>query len=326
MGLAMIASGATVALAQQAATTGPGPIPWAYGFPPPGAPAPPPAPQVQDDGSKRTRPGTTATFTLTEVRNGFGPADWYPEDHPAMPDVVAHGRRPDVRACGFCHYPNGKGRPENAPVSGLPVAYFIQQLQDFRSGARKSAEPRKGNTNTMIAIAKAMTDEEMKAAAEYFGSIKWTPWVRVVESATVPKTRIQGGLFLKLPGNETEPLGQRIIEMAEDAEATELLRDPRSGFVAYVPVGSIKKGEALVVNGAGKTTACGVCHGADLTGLGPVPGIAGRPATYLVRQMNDIKTGARNGVWADLMKPVVEKLTEQDMLAIAAYTASRPVK
>ena len=76
--------------------------------------------------------------------------------------------------------------------------------------------------------------------------MKWTPWIKVVETDTVPKTRIAGGMFLKLEGGETEPIGQRIIETPDDAERTEVLRDPRSGFIAYVPSGSIKKGEALV--------------------------------------------------------------------------------
>jgi cytochrome c553 len=295
---------------------------WAYGYPAPGAPPAAPVPPVQDDGSKKTLPGSTLSFTLTEIRNGFGPADWHPGDHPPMPDIVAHGRQKDVRACALCHYPNGKGRAENAPVAGLPVAYFIQQMNDYRSGARKSADPKKANTNAMIGIAKAMTDEEIRAAAEYFGSMKWTPWIKAVETDKVPKTRIAGGLFIALPGNETEPLGQRIIEVPAD-NAREALRDPRSGFMAYVPRGSIKKGEVLVTNGAGKTTACGICHGPDLKGLGPVPGIAGRSPSYTARQLIDTQQGARNGLWADLMKPVVAKLTEEDIVAISAYTASR---
>jgi len=132
-------------------------------------------------------PGSTLSFTRQQISDGFGPADWFPGDHPTMPDIVAHGKRPDARACGLCHMPNGKGRQENAGVSGLPVSYFIQQMNDFRNGLRKSAEPRKGNTNIMIAIAKAMTPEEIKVAADYFGAMKWTPWVRVVETNTVPK-------------------------------------------------------------------------------------------------------------------------------------------
>jgi cytochrome c553 len=307
---------------------------WAYGIVP-GTPMPTPgggrgagggrggAPQAPVDETAKHVPGSTLSFTLAQIRDGFGPADWFPADHPTMPDIVAHGRMPDARACSLCHYPNGKGRPENAGIAGLPTAYFMQQLADFRNDARKSADPRKGNTNVMIQIAKAMTDVEMKAAADYFGSMKWTPWIKVVETSTVPKTRLAGGMFLPLEGEATEPLGQRIIEVPDNVERTETLRDPHSAFTAYVPVGSVKKGETMVkTGGAGKTTQCGICHGTDLKGLGPVPGIAGRSPQYVVRQLFDMQAGTRKGVWSDLMKPVVEKLTEGDMLAIAAYTAS----
>jgi cytochrome c553 len=250
----------------------------------------------------------------------FAAADWYPGDHPPMPDVVAKGRAPEVRRCSFCHYPNGKGRPENAGIAGLPVAYFVQTLNDFRNGDRKSSEPRKANTPTMIAIAKAMTDDEIKQAAEYFGSMKWTPWMKVVETTAVPKTRLQG-MFMTLPGDEKEPIGKRIIETPVDGEATQLF-DSRSSFIVYVPVGSVKKGEELVTKGMGKTTQCALCHGADLKGLGPVPGLAGRSPSYLGRQLYDMQQGARKGVWTDLMKPVVANLNEEDILNIAAYTAS----
>jgi cytochrome c553 len=240
-----------------------------------------------------------------------------------MPDIVAHGKRPDARACALCHMPNGKGRQENAGVSGLPVSYFIQQMNDFRGGVRKSAETRKTNTNIMIAIAKAMTPEEIKISAEYFAAMKWTPWVKVVETATVPKMESRGGIWIPIEGGQKEPIGVRIVETPENPERTEILRDPRSGFIAYAPVGSIKKGEALVKTGGnGRTVECGVCHGADLMGLGPVPGIAGRSPSYLVRQMYDMQAGARHGEWADLMKPVVTKLTDDDFVNIAAYVSS----
>jgi cytochrome c553 len=306
-----------------------GPPAWAYGYPQPGAAAAPAGgggggrgAQAAPDTSPKHLAGSTLEFTLAQIRDGFGPADWFPGDHPTMPEIVAHGRRPDVRACALCHYPNGKGRAENAPVAGYPVAYFIQQMSDFKSGNRKSADPKKANTNAMIAMAKAMTDEEVKAAAEYFGSMPWTPWIKVVETETVPKTRIAGGLFVALPGDEREAIGKRIIEVPENTEATETFRNPRSGFIAYAPPGSIKKGEALVTSGGGKTMACGACHGADLKGLGPVPGIAGRSPSYLVRQMYDMQAGARKGVWTPLMTKVVSQLSEDDMLQIAAYTAS----
>jgi cytochrome c553 len=298
------------------------PIPWAYAIPPAPPAGTPPAAAAAPDTSIKHLEGSSGAFTRAQISDRFAPADWYPGDHPTMPDVVAHGKKPDVWACGLCHYPNGKGRQENAGVSGLPVEYFIQTMHDFRDGKRKSAEPRKNNTNLMITFAKGMSDDEIKAAAEYFGAMKWTPWIKVIETNTVPKTRNANGMFL-VEGNEKEPLGKRILETPVNAEATEVLRDPHSSFFAYVPPGSIKRGEVLVAKASSKTTQCGLCHGADLKGLGPVPGIAGRSPSYLMRQLNDMKLGVRNGAWTQLMKPVVANLSEEDMLDIVAYTASR---
>jgi len=276
-----------------------------------------------DNGVLRHLPGSKFSFTLTQIRDNSGPADWYPDDHPQMPDIVAHGHKPDVTACSFCHYPNGKGRPVNTNLAGLPDTYILQTLDDFRNGTRRSSDTRKSNTNSMIGFAKSMSDDEMRAAAQYFSSMKWTPWIRVVEADMVPKTQIANGIFLRLKGEDTEPIGKRIIETPEDVEAMEVLRDDRSGFIAYVPVGSIKKGEALVMAGGGKTTRCTSCHGEDLMGLGPVPGLAGRSPSYLVRQLYDMQHGTRSGLWTRLMMlSVVTKLTTDDMLAIAAYLAS----
>ena len=312
--LAFALAGASTLMAQS-----PQPPAWAYAIPippPAGAPATPAAP----DTSMKQLPGSTLSFTRQQISDGFGPADWFPGDHPAMPDIVSHGKRPDARACGLCHMPNGKGRQENAGVSGLPVSYFIQQMNDFRDGLRKSAEPRKANTNAMITIAKAMTPEEIKVSAEYFGAMKWTPWIRVVEASTVPKMVSRGGIWIPVEGGPSEPIGTRVVETPENPERTEILRDPRSGFIAYVPVGSIKKGETLANS---RALDCRVCHGADLQGVGPVPGIAGRSPSYLARQMFDMQAGARRGEWVDLMKPIVAKLTEEDLVNIVAYVASK---
>jgi len=287
---------------------------WAYGIPPGPVVAATPGPP---DTSIKHLPGNDLGFTRAQISNGFGPADWYPGDHPQMPPIVAKGKEPAVRACGLCHYPNGKGRAENAGVSGLPVSYFIQQMLDFRDDKRKSAETRKANTKAMAVFAKNMTDDEIKQAAEYFAAIKWTPWIKVIESKTAPKTKVNNGLFLA-EGDEKEPLGNRIVEVPVNAEATEILRDPHSGFNAYVPVGSLKKGEALV-----KTKQCALCHGEGLKGLGPVPPLAGRSPSYLMRQMYDMQKGFRDGLWTGLMKPVVANLSEQDLLEISAYVAAQ---
>jgi len=321
---------------------------WAYGFlerPAPGEKAAPQAPpnrklRPNEDAAEQTKPrqvpGSSATYSLVDVRDGQNVIDWFPNDHPAMPNVVKHGPQrmgSTRRGCGSCHLPNGKGRPENAAPAALPPSYFMRQIQDFRSGLRRSADPRKPNTNTMIDLARAMTEEEIAAAATYFAAIPWTPRVRVVETDLVPKTRIVGNLFLATEAERTQPIAGRIIEVPEDEERTETLRDPRVGFVAYVPTGSLARGQELVALGGmqvvdnqivqGKTTACTTCHGLDLMGVADVPPIAGRSPSYLARQLFDIQQGTRNGASAQLMKLVVAQLTPDDIVAIAAYVASR---
>jgi cytochrome c553 len=287
---------------------------WAYPVNPPGLqPAP-------DDGALKHVPNSAAAYTLTQIRDLFSPPDWHPDSHPSMPDVVARGNKPGQFACGYCHLPNGLGRPENSSLAGLPAAYIVQQVADFKSGARKSSEPASLPINLMVAVAQLVSDEDTRIAAEYFASLKPAPWIRVVETDTVPKTKV-GGWMLIADGSGTEPIGQRIIEMPENLERTEL-RDSTSGFIAYVPIGSIRRGKALITNGAGKTTPCAICHGAELKGLGPVPALAGRSPSYIARQLYDIQHGVRDGQWTALMKSVVAGLSEEDTVAIAAYTAS----
>jgi len=109
--------------------------------------------------------------------------------------------------------------------------------------------------------------------------------------------------------------------MPEDNYQTHILGNPRSEFVACAPVGSLKKGEALVMS-----SKCGTCHGADLRGMTIknviVPPIAGRSPGYIGRAIYDFQQGARSGANAALMKPSVQKLTEDDTVALAAYIAS----
>ena len=301
----------------------PHPLAWAYAV----LEAPLPPPPATDETAVKQIPGSTQSFTVKQLRDTGNPVDWFPGDHPPMPSIVAHRRSPTtnpwIGSCGLCHYPNGKGRPENAGVAGLPAGYILEQLADFKNGARRTADPGKRNTAVMSGNAAGITDEEAMAAAQYFSSMKMTPWIKVVETETVPKTRNVGGFFVPLEGKETEPIGQRILEMPVDPEATEMYRNPRSGWIAYAPMGSVKKGEDLVVRGgAGKTVACAACHGEGLKGNGNFPPLAGRSPSYLARQLYDIQKYTRNGPGTQLMRPVVQNLNEADILAITAYLAS----
>ena len=172
--------------------------------------------------------GSAASFKWAEARDLFFSPDWHPEDHPPLPTIVATGRKPDVRACGSCHRSEGTGGPENAGLAGLPVAYFVQQIAEFKSGARKSSGPQRSGDTLMAATAKAMTDAEVHEAAEYFSSLKPKQIIKVVESDAVPKTYIARLFFAKREDGGTEPLGSRIVEFPNDVEQFELRDSDRN--------------------------------------------------------------------------------------------------
>ena len=271
-------------------------------------------PAAEESGPVRI-PGSTKTYTRADIENLSAPPDWFPEENVPKPDIVLRGRAA-VLACGACHLMSGLGHPESADLTGLQSAYIVRQLQDFKTGARK-------DMSRMNGIAAAMTDEEMKQSADWFAARKPAPWNRVVETGTVPKTYIgPGRMRYPHPDRSTEAIGNRIITLPEDP-ARARNRDPKSGFIANVPAGSIAKGKALVETGGnGKTIACGICHGDNLKGLGAVPRLAGVHSIYIARQLYLFKNGERNGLDAQLMKKPVAQLTDDDIIAISAYLGS----
>ncbi len=281
--------------------------------------APPPDP------TPRRVPNSSLSFTDAQIRDTTLVVDWHPEDHPPAPDIVTKGA-PGVMACGFCHLPNGHGRPANASLAGLPEDYIVRQVAEMKSDHRVSSADIPA-PKIMRNIAKLATDEHVRAAAKFYANTVYKQWIRVVETASVPKVRVSGAMYVAVAGAPKEPIGQRILEMPEDEQRANL-SDSHSGFVAYVPPQSIKRGEVIATQGVlagnkGKVTPCTGCHGVDLRGVGPVPGLAGRSPSHLVRQLYDMQQGHRAGLWAPLMKDAVAKMDTADMIAVAAFAASR---
>jgi len=263
-------------------------------------------------------PGSKKTYTAAEIDDLSNPPDWFPDEHGDVPSIIQHAKG-GALACGSCHLMSGHGHPESADLAGLPVEYLVRQMADFKSGARK--DPAR-----MTEIGKAISPEDARQAAEWFASLKPAAWVKVEESDSVPKSYVatKGRMRFAWPGDMKEPLGQRIIELPQDP-ARAASRDPHSGFIAYVPKGSVAKGEALAkTGGSGKTIACVICHGDSLEGIGDVPRIAGLHPAYIVRQLWFFQGTAYNGTSAALMKKVVDNLNLDDLISLAAYAASLP--
>jgi len=306
----------------QAASSYPAPSypDWAYAVPTPQNEAHAP----KDDGTLFTLPDSNGRFTRGQISgtNHSPPADWYPRDHPAMPPLVANGDAArGITACAACHYPNGKGRPQNAGIAGLHAEYLARQLRDMKSGLRKSAEPRKANAFQMVGFAKAMTAAEISQIASYYAGLPPTVRIKVIETTTVPKMLSQEGLWLPDKTAAREPIGQRVIETPSNVDR-EQLRDPHAGFIAYVPPGAVAKGRRLAAR-----LNCAQCHGEKLTGSGDIaPGIAGRSPSYLARQLYDFQQGTRHGEMAAMMQPIAAGLTATNIVSLTAYVASLPGK
>jgi cytochrome c553 len=264
-------------------------------------------------------PGSTKVYELAQVASSGNPPDWFPDEHGPAPRIVKDETGTAKMACGTCHLMSGQGHSESADIAGLPAEYIVRQMSYFKTGARKDPD-------RMGPIAQTVSDEDVRQAAEYYAAIKPIPWVKVIETDAPPKTYVSSAARHRLldPAGGTEPIGHRIIETPVDPVRT-ANRDPHSPFLAYVPPGSLAKGEALVkASGAGKTMPCASCHGDALRGLGDVPRIAGLQPVYIARQLIYFQNGSSAGSASAPMKKVVANLSEDDIIAISAYLGSLP--
>ena len=261
---------------------------WAYPI------TPKPAPR--DNVVLKQMPGSAKKYTDAQINDGFAPPDWFPDEHPPMPQVVAHGAKPAVRACALCHLPTGDGHPESSSIAGLPVNYFIRQMAEFKNGGRKGVR-----ATVMIEIAQAISDADVKAAAEYFASLKPGVWTKVVEAATVPKTYVgQGAMRFVTPAPKPAPSRSATASSwCRRTRRARTRRDPHSGFIDYVPVGSIAKGEALVKTGGGEDHALHHVPRPQPQGPGPTGrrSPAGRRPTSCASSMTCRLARARAPPW-----------------------------
>jgi cytochrome c553 len=217
---------------------------WAYPVTPP--------PEPLNSTIEKQVPGSTKKYTQAQIDDPFNPPDWFPNEHPPMPEIVARGgQKPAGRACAQCHLPSGDGHPESASLAGLPANYIVRQMAAFKNGERKGVR-----ANVMIAMAKVLSDAEVQAAADYFASQKPTRgYNKVIEADKVPATFVgAGGMRFALTDGGFDPIGNRIIVLPQNPERA-VLRDPKTGFADFVAKGSIARGAALAAGGDGKTVA-----------------------------------------------------------------------
>ena len=251
--------------------------------------------------------------------------DWYPADHPAPPDIVLHGHGA-ANACGFCHMANGVGRPENAAIAGLDADYIRRAVHGYADGSRGSPMPGYLAHSLMAATARAVAPADLDAAARYFAALPRHAFGKVVETALIPAPVADSMAWRRDPSGRTVDLGLRLFEMPDDF-ARFKARDPHLTYTAYVPHGSLNRGKALAEGTLpGGPPACAACHGAGYEGTAIAPPLAGRSPHYLARALVGYRSRARHGAEAAPMWQVTERLSNRDVIALAAWMGSRPVK
>ncbi len=266
-------------------------------------------------------PGSKAAYSDVQMFDRTTAVDWFSDKHPPMPAAVKG--RLQLYACGYCHLPEGAGRPENAALAGMPYEYLRQQVDDMQSGARIVPDPSFGpGVNMMLTIKHPqLTKNEAYEAVKYYSGLKYIKHTKIVETTEIPHVTTNSFVYVFDQTGKREPLGERIVEGPDDFVRFEM-RDPNVSFTAYVPVGSIARGANLSKAGGNPALSCETCHGVGLKGTAIGPPIAGRPLTPTFRQLYAFKTGTRNGPGAAFMKPVVAGMSYKDMMDLAAYVGS----
>ena len=265
-------------------------------------------------------PGSSVRYRASVIHDGAVAIDWRPREHAPLPAVLARAKPPSQYACGYCHLPDGEGRPENASLAGLPADYIRRQIAAFASGERTGVRPDWGPTAGMIGIARSTSAADVAAAAAYFSKRRFVSHLKVVETAAAPATVARAFVEARVPGRPAPLAPDRIVEGPVSMDRFEL-RDSHVGYIAYVPRGAIARGAALARSGGPAGQACAACHGAAFQGsVGPP--LAGRSPTYVVRQLLAFKAGSRRSPAAAPMIPVAAALSQAQMVDLAAYAAS----
>ena len=135
------------------------------------------APRQAANGAPSVMTGLATPLTIQDMLNLSLYLAEQPLTKPAAAsskDLVARGeeiwrggiRDRSVPACAACHGANGEGIPSQYPrLSGQFASYLEDQLILFRAGHR-------GNSEMMIQIAARMSDDDIKAVADYAAGLR----------------------------------------------------------------------------------------------------------------------------------------------------------
>jgi cytochrome c553 len=165
----------------------------------------------------------------------------------------------------------------------------------------------------MVLASKAISEKELKEAAEYYAAIgpERQRWVKTASATAAFAITLRAAARSHCRREWSSKWRRTTISFGHATRST-------AASSQYVRADDLALGETVATAGA-----CGTCHGADYKGVGDVPRLAGQHAVYLIRQLKDMQIGARKDKNVALMKPIVEKLSDREIVAVSAYLASK---
>lgn len=195
--------------------------------------------------------------------------------------IFTEGKGDAVQPCQTCHGDKAQGNDAmGAPrLANIGYGYVVKQLTNLAEDKRTPG----GVGAVMPGFAKALSEQERRDVSAYVNSLKTTP------------------------------------ELSD-------LKDLKA---AGTPVGEPYKGAEIAEHGTPKVSACSSCHAYNGRGADPVfPRIGQQKYVYLINQLHnwrasdaDVAGGAiaRTNDPAGMMRGIAKKLSDEDILNVAAY-------
>lgn len=202
-------------------------------------------------------------------------------------EAIFNNGKGNVPACNSCHGATGLGDDNlgTPRLAGQLYQYLQKQLDDYASDKRQDT-----TMFVMNANAKGMSAQDRKDVAAYLNSLGRTFTGKDLQKAS--------------GGSDVKALAASGVEMGQSHLGKVL-----------VNFGDIDR----------NIPACMSCHGYNGRGVDPLyPRIGEQKFGYLVKQLKNLREGARANDPMAQMQVVARKLTDEDILNVATYLTQAP--
>lgn len=148
--------------------------------------------------------------------------------------------------------------------------------------------------------------------------------------AAQTETYIEGQLKAFRDGSRAGPAATIYMFPITQSLSDEQIKEAAAWYASqplpapFVSDALAEKGKSIYTNGvlSAQVPACSSCHGDKAAGNGIFPRLAGQNPQYLLAQLRYFRSGVRNDQGADIMKPIAQHLTDEQMEQVSHYIST----